>query len=955
MNVMKRLLISLLLLAGLGLLKASEVSAAITKSPHDIVGYYGYTKTLAGICAYCHVPHSAKGDRLFPKLTADEQGTYGSVAGLCAKCHQDNSYIGPALNVNDEIFRSLTAVGDDSMMDSHPVKGTGQATQPYTLQNTSLDSVVIFGWPWASNDYDLSNKGSAPDIECSTCHNPHDWNPNVFDTSAAYGPAKRKFLRAPIYNKDGDAGRKNFCSFCHQNREDASSNSPTGTHPVADGPVGGGADSATFQEWRATKPEALKKDIFNPDSDTGYLIRIFSSISVSDTTEEGRAIWDSSDVGAFLGARVYNDDQVICQSCHMPHGAPHAEDDVYSDLGTPNQLRVGPLLAVNNASVFGDTRPSGQFTIFDYPYQAETTFRIDVATHEQNLLCEWCHGVTPDLQSDSVGSDAFAHPVNRYVAADTAGDTRDNIPSQPEHGALNIKYPLYGKKYRESGGISGAAGNSTLTAGGARGTGFFLVCESCHEPHQAWKGTPLLKYGMETTVLNKPGDSTFCDGCHYDTAMGVGADLTYFSDWTTHPSGPTATLLTSDAETASVVRRLPNRAGLQVFRAGPSGTEDYISCWTCHKAHKGVELPLLADYQTPFSQICVNCHCEGDTNTTQVRANSKTGNYIYGTTAAYSTNGNPSYYYMEGAYGAGTGGWWDLNTYGTSPAEFTMTANLSRLGSHYIGQYSTGRPDVADTDTTNKGWLGERTALRVALGVAMNDLDHRPGTNVTGMDEKDRWLLQPMVGMAAGTYDTAMVFETMIWNGSGQKSHIGRIGTEPVLVCQSCHVAHNSAVGVADNDNISRLLLAPNIDSYMCKRCHIPEADTTMTHPMTVDTTGATYNVGITSGKINFKYNTLVTRTGSVVNMTSGSYAYGFGTAIAPANYPTGGGAVNMNCDACHSAHNADSKMGAMILEGNNTAPTSTNGIDPIYWNKVPTMEERDDKITCDLCHMQGK
>lgn len=951
MNIKRMVLVGLLLVTGLGLLEENEVFAGIVNSPHDIILWLNSnTLEKAGVCAYCHVPHSAKGERLFPDQTAPEKAEFGAVAALCAKCHRNVDYLGlPAAVVNSQIFLTLNpatrgSTVSDSTMDSHPTKGT-DTTQPKTLQNTNLANARAMDWPWTAtwSSYD----GIAPkattvkDIECSTCHNPHNWNGNAYDTSSC-GPAQRKFLRAPVYNKYGPVGQKNFCSICHPGRESDSSSNSLGTHPVSAGPAGS-ALYASFSEWKDVYSSALYKDVtrmLKPFRDS-------ASVSTGGATREGKAIWDSAVVQGYLGGRLYDagdgkgPDKIICQSCHAPHGAAHSDDDVYGPLANhgndTTKLRVGPLLVVNNATNWTRSHPNydplanatGVGTPGNYPAIAETAFSIPAGGGKQNFLCEWCHGMTPNLQSNAEGTNAFAHPVNMYPTS-----TRDNMPSDStDFSTMAIRYPPRSwLKYRESNGIRAAGSNGDLAPGTRTANANYLVCLSCHEPHQALANSPILKFGSETSgVAGTEGDTTFCDGCHDRAAVGVGpASDTYFSTWTTHPSGPTAKLKTSDGGS----EKLPNRRGLKTFQ-GATADDEYIECWTCHKAHKGVEKPLLADYQWPFSQICVNCHCEGGPVT---ESQSLAGAWTYGTAGvAGATNANPSRYYKEGAVG---GTWWSTEAgkrTGNPPSGEFAVGDITRRGSHYIGQFSTNRPVAL---TAAFGWLGERDSFRKGTsGVKMLNLDHRPGTSVAGMDSSDRWL------------DTAFITKAT-WSGSNQKAHVGyytaTVSTKEIIICQTCHTAHRSAVGVADNPAISRLLLAPNNDSYMCKRCHIPEADSTKSHPMHRDLTGSLYDT-FASGT-GFLYNTCVTRTMDTVNITSDKFAYV--TVIAPANYPEN----RMNCDACHTAHNADSKMGAMILEGDGViAGGSTVGVASPYFNKVPVLLERNDKRTCDLCHAQGK
>lgn len=969
MDVARKIFYSVCVCVSVFLLVGSRVCAGIFKSPHDIVSWFKTDKVKAGICAYCHVPHSAKGDRLFPEQSSTEVAKYGPVAGLCAKCHVNNytQLGGLSMVVDNEIFATLDKVKHDSTMDSHPTKGTNTSTQSNALQDTKLDTVFALEWPWLAGwgAYGATKPAGLGDIECSTCHNPHQWNGDAYGSTA-----QRKFLRAPVYDPDGPTGRKNFCSWCHKNREDSKrgpSSGNSGTHPVADGTTDGArfANCATGSCYK----------------DTDYMIMSFAdadAISDSPDSRQGLAVFDLLESpGRFIGARLYSDGEtIICQSCHMPHGVMHSDDDVYWDTGTA-ELRVGPLLAINNATNWGRLKPDDVSPdIEDWLVTSETAYIVPTSdpAKEENLLCEWCHGMTPDLESAAEGVAAFAHPVNAYPTNEANKGTSDNQPSEDGHGfgGLHIKYPnATWYKYRESSGIRGAFNtqknpaveeankNLVLTGGTNRGTGNYLICLSCHEPHNAdTTNGYLLKKGSGTD----PADGSFCDGCHENVAMGVGTvgDI-YFTTWTTHPSGTDARLVNTDGGT------LPNRAGLRVFDAADD-RGGYVSCWTCHKGHKGVEKPVLADYQTEFSQICVNCHCEGDTD---VRASSKDANWVYGT-GDNATNANPSKYYKEGAWPT----WWGEKTSDTQSEHEYAVESSERMGSHYIGQFTKVAVDRPEMLTGSKGWLGERNADR-ETDKSLRSIKHYD----TSTSEKDNWL------------ETTRFIDTT-WPGSGQKSHIGDIGGSPetyvtaadevitttaavgcerVLICQSCHAVHNSAIGVADGAGVSRLLLASNYDSYMCRRCHIPEPTVegkkTNSHPMSVPVLGTafTYNTAVTD---------VLTGGKRLVNTDGSHFAYNYpDDVVAPANYPpwidntapveddtgtvedeSAEGVVNhrMTCDACHTAHNAQSKMGALITEGPDAAYL-TAVVSNVSGNKVPKFSERDDKPTCDLCHKQGK
>lgn len=278
---------------------ANKAYAKISNSPHDVRAWFNYSSDIVknGICSFCHIPHCGCGERLFPEGN-DTTNTYGKIAGICWKCHGNNLYLGREEPVvYNEIFKTLdrnySSVSGD--MYSHPVRGTGSESEPDISQNVYIPAKLE--WPWTEG---WDSGKIKKDIECTTCHNVHDWN-SSWDTAGG----KRKFLRAPIYYESGGVGY-NFCTNCHFNREsDTTKNNIEHSAGL----------NAKFSNCTTG---AIMKNT------SGMIRPLLDSTSLDEAGVDrgGRAIWDSETAtGIFLGSRLYKNDIIICQTCHMPHGA----------------------------------------------------------------------------------------------------------------------------------------------------------------------------------------------------------------------------------------------------------------------------------------------------------------------------------------------------------------------------------------------------------------------------------------------------------------------------------------------------------------------------------------------------------------------------------------------------------------------------------------------------------
>lgn len=168
--------------------------AGVVGSPHDIAAQ-GYTrlddkdKMKSSVCNYCHVPHKAKGARLWATTPPSLKG-WGEVGPLCYSCHDGVAIVSPNVDASNTAFNPRShGLKIDDLPDGDDVSKSGL---PYT------------------------GGAASQDIECSTCHNPHD-NTN------------RPFVRANI---------NELCEKCHQRRENSGygETNAESTHPVHKAP-----------------------------------------------------------------------------------------------------------------------------------------------------------------------------------------------------------------------------------------------------------------------------------------------------------------------------------------------------------------------------------------------------------------------------------------------------------------------------------------------------------------------------------------------------------------------------------------------------------------------------------------------------------------------------------------------------------------------------------------------
>jgi predicted CXXCH cytochrome family protein len=179
--------------------------ARIAGSPHDLkvsapeyINMLGETSTHAGLCSPCHSVHNANEQKfiwsapLGPSKLDGWNEKYTSEGNLvvmvCTGCHSEGNAAG----------KQLPPFG------LHP-RGLEIPEDKRIFANKQL--LVGEQFPVYNERGELTTEGN---IVCSTCHNPHQWDPHNHTNGRgvqAEGSATTSFLRPDV--------DKLFCAVCH--------------------------------------------------------------------------------------------------------------------------------------------------------------------------------------------------------------------------------------------------------------------------------------------------------------------------------------------------------------------------------------------------------------------------------------------------------------------------------------------------------------------------------------------------------------------------------------------------------------------------------------------------------------------------------------------------------------------------------------------------------------------
>jgi len=198
MNI-KRLRQGCLIIGVLCLCITPYAEAAIT-GPHNIANS-------KGVCANCHLPHKAKGKRIWAR---DLMNRFDGVRQLCNSCH-DGTFsqggINPGSGNSPEIHSGIdTVFGAD--LETHVMHEEAKITTdewlgPYNSTAFPLDPTDKDKIPGHPPSWDEGGAG----FYCGSCHDPHK-QPTGNDTNGDY-------LRTTTGDVGVPENRSPFCKECH--------------------------------------------------------------------------------------------------------------------------------------------------------------------------------------------------------------------------------------------------------------------------------------------------------------------------------------------------------------------------------------------------------------------------------------------------------------------------------------------------------------------------------------------------------------------------------------------------------------------------------------------------------------------------------------------------------------------------------------------------------------------
>jgi len=903
----KFLIVALSLILVLAL--AVTANAGVKNTVHDfqsgtaLAGFGGVTAQ-RGMCSYCHIPHSSKGDRLWPTAGADSAARAGIIGVLCASCHvatsNSNNSRSPCgaidgVNRGADIYNTekVNHVLVDDGVYSNNTNQNYTTAAPYSGTNQMGQANT---WPYCGTQGEV---GTAQVIECSSCHNPH---------SEAYGQSSltgneaggrlgygNDFLRASFYNTTAGVA---FCEYCHEEKTRgglASNTIGTGTHPV--GATANAGDTA-------------QKDIHIESEERAALIasKIVSSVVYDLGIGSGAGTNGLiGDFGPGTHLTLYRTGGVTCQTCHKVHGAPSSDygtSMIQTEIGTQGSYYAGANKRAMGSSDDGNVNilavendANGGTVGYSYPTEGRTA-------GDYNDLCVDCHETTPSVgknwatidgnerrtTADGGATNLDSHPVN--IAPDGKSESGfDLTVKDPTWYTTNNNWT--DARWAGGNNVRGANGDLFAANGRYNGSGSAptnsrneIVCITCHSLHDGEPGTPILR----------AKSTDYCSDCHsysigaVSHPVGNGSAMRDNPDAAVWPNGDNLPLADYYLGTSSLT---------SAFKHTNGDTTTDMACYTCHAAHDGVDGFMLR-VTDDNSRLCTGCHTD--------IVNLGVG----------SENENPSNYIAEYAEAA-----------------------TARLGSHYTGTVSSSSNYIGEARWAYSGKWTDSGYYYDATGGEVLTMTRAQTAHWNGNGTYTRMQCQSCHtphNAAAGLVEANSI--------DGNATNIDGNGG---LITQADD--NNTDVNPANGNDVnydntsatrmcstptSALLLGSNVESKMCATCHWPEG----THVTTIYTVMAKPDPERikTPPRDKRKYRNYCTRIEDYIIATligSEEQAYNVYDLIAndatmdtistpespcsfpplrPGRVPTGT-TGKMLCDSCHTPHAAGSGGGAFILD----------------------------------------
>lgn len=467
-----------------------------------------------------------------------------------------------------------------------------------------------------------------------------------------------------------------------------------------------------------------------------------------------------------------------------------------------------------------------------------------------------------------------------------------------------------------------------LAGAASQASGAAVGCVSCHTVHWDEAGVPApapFYLGFATEQDAGMIANTFCETCHRGGPGGVATPGT--GGWYWNP-GATAFSHPNDANGATnlqsgAVGGFPLGAGRGITSARQGSGASAMICTSCHGIHRADSTTSETQPNSPaliwFSAaanvtnvaVCSACHTAGSGLT--FNHHPVPGAYV----TAGNTVGGVTCFGGDTGPGVGT-----CHGYRAGGAANGIAHNrdsgLNQVNTNYSAM-------CVLCHTVNPGTYTTTTPY-TAAGLA----SHWVGTNADVFtSSRTTWTTgaanDPIRYAGTGTSATP----TTNWTGSGLPSKFGAAADD--LICESCH---RLVIGNLDGADGSTSMLVEASGAA---------AATVTVHsgaPVAADYSGSPYLC-----------------TGCHL-IPSGTHPLnGANTAKFPISAPANGlsfvAATGMNCESCHSPHDADTMTGSYILDagsdsGTGTAPTTAADMNTLSTFVEPTL---DYTSFCAKCH----
>ncbi|MFC1855220.1 cytochrome c3 family protein [Thermodesulfobacteriota bacterium] len=605
------------------------------------------------------------------------------------------------------------------------------------------------------------------------------------------------------------------------------------------------------------------------------------------------------------GGKVGEGNKVICETCHMIHGAPREKLLIFYEKDGDFCLLCHDENPSKEDKGFGDdTHPANKADIKSEVPKTWPNKRTIRRANDGGFECQTCHRVHYGYKgllaykNSSGEMCATCHKGKTNTDADLIKKNHVIIPATKEkkgveclscHRAHNafydpeseatkllvknnensdLCYECHGDKKTDSIIIAELAGNhpnnmpftetkkmreKLKSLGGRKGSDNKIICNSCHSVHDA-------KTDEANLVMKKDKICLYCHNSENFFSPKVMAKGT-------HPHN---------------VRASKATISVDAYEKGQVSEFEELICLTCHKVHSAVENTKLMAYESSKDKFCVSCH----------------------------TKLKPMF---DGPHNMKEAAPKLVNKYGQTTEESGMCGAC-----HSAHAYS--REMTSDEDIVNQVCLDCHDEDGPGTNMLEGGTHNHPYTGF--IEEKFRLFLLPL------------------YNKFGKK--VSRNGK---LACSTCHDIHEHEDNKA---GVKLLRIESNIISNLCFKCH-PDKMSIMstTHDFSVVDLGGIENI-----KGDTLYEGGVCSSCHVVH--GGTSKFGFSQALigdvvdVRKNDP-----VTVMCQNCHTEDGIASKKPVKtfghVVNVSMKNPSLVTGKLPLY-NSAGNMN-KGDNVLCSTCH----